>query len=270
MRIAAVGAVLIAAAALAFWLSRGTDPLDPEPAPQAAQNPPPDAARMPAAQPSPAASPATARAQAAPIAPDEEGLDAFLRARHAGPWVRQRFDGQPVHRTSIHGGLVAGAGKDAESAHSLGRTISRYLGVDPSQLDPSPSRTDSGPRSLTYEFRQMSQGFEVFDGRMTLLARKDDGAVYLVNSDLRVPDAVETQPRVTFDEAEKVVEEKYSGREASVSRTGSVPVIWADSKPHELAWRFSVEIPAPNPDRLEVLVGASSGRIVLERSTLMH
>lgn len=201
--------------------------------------------------------------------PDGSDLQSYLRKNYPGNWALRRDDLDRVF--SIMGGEIPEVGKNAESAAEFAKTVAQLLGVPAEQIAESDTKLDSSPKSVTYDFPQIAQGFDVFDGQMRMIARRQDGAVYMINTELRQVQAF--QPKILYgvEDARQLIEEKYANREkVSITLKSKRPVIWADDVPAELAWFFIVKIGGSAPDRIQVLVSAQSARVLLERSLLVN
>jgi|GEM_PF-6252881 len=201
--------------------------------------------------------------------PDGTDLESFLRKKYPGNWALRRDDLDRVF--SIMGGEIPEAGKNTETAREFAKIIAPLLGVPAEQIAESDARSDSSPKSVTYDFPQSAEGFEVFDGQLRMIARKEDGAVYMINTELRQVQAF--QPKILYgvDDARQLLEDKYANREkVTITLKSKRPVIWADDVPAELAWFFIVKIGGSAPDRIQVLVSTQSARILLERSLLVN
>lgn len=199
---------------------------------------------------------------------DESELAAYLNQNYPGPWNLQKDESQKI--ITLLGGEIPGAGVSPESATELARKIAPFLGVTSDEVVASGVKMDSTPRSVTYDFKQKFQGYEVFEGQMRFFARKEDGSVFMINSELHP--VRDLNPEIVYqaEDARREVEDRYSSRGAiSIEQKSSRPVIWAEGSSAELAWFFIVSIQGESLDRLQVLVSVQSNRIILERSLLV-
>lgn len=199
---------------------------------------------------------------------NESELTAYLNQNYPGPWNLQKDESQKI--VTLLGGEIPGAGESSEAATELAKKIAPFLGVASDQVAASGVQIDSTPRSVTYDFKQTVDGFDVFDSQMRLFARKEDGSVFMINTELRPVRSLNTEIVYSAEDARRVVDEQYSARGSlSIVQKSYRPMIWTEGSSAELAWFFIVTIQGDALDRLEVLVSAQSNRIVLERSLLV-
>lgn len=196
-------------------------------------------------------------------------IDEFLNHYDRGRWKLQKDEEGRVR--SILGGIIPGAGKNLESALKLAHSLSPFFGVPVDQLLSSKVKVVEGPRTTSYDFQQTFQGYPVFRGRMIIISRNQDGAVYLINNDLRQVDPIQIERTHSSQESLRILEERYAKRESREIYLDSPDlVVWADGWPHELAWSFIVEFSGENPGRLRLLVGMQSSKVLLEQNLVMH
>lgn len=199
---------------------------------------------------------------------DEAALYSFLENAFPGDWRFEKDESQNL--MTLAGGEIPGAGKSSELAFELGVKLSPYLGVSSDQLSRDRMRTDASAFSVSYDIPQVVDGYTVFDAQMRILARKEDGNVYLVNTELRRIEGFRPEILYSAEQARRVIEDHYEGKEVgAIELQSERPMIDAQPRRAELVWFFIVRLEGSAPDRLQVLVSTRNGVIVLERSLLM-
>lgn len=104
-----------------------------------------------------------------------------------------------------------------------------------------------------------------------MFSRNQDGAVYLINSDLKHVDPIQTERTLSSQEAMRILEERFAHKSSKEIHLDSPQrVVWADTKPHELAWSFIVEFLGENPGRYRLIVGMVTSSILLEQNLVMY
>jgi hypothetical protein len=201
--------------------------------------------------------------------PDYRALETYLKERFPADWTLEKDELGRVF--SISGGEIERGGSSAESAATLAQTIAPLLGIPADQLATSNLRSDVSSRSVSYDIAQVFAEYEVFDGKLRLISRKSDGAVYMINTELRHIQPFEPKINYGIDDAQRVIREKYGDRPIIwINLASARPVVWADTPPTELAWSFAVKFGGSAPDRMQVLVSTRDLRILLERSLLVN
>lgn len=195
-------------------------------------------------------------------------IEEYLNSRYGGTWSATRDESGKV--VSLSGGLISSQGVNFEKARDLVAELAKALGFPPNQLFGQPVKEDSTELSKSYRFSQTYEGFEVYGGSLTILARKEDGAVYLVNNEMKIVDSINTEPRFSADRAKSVVAAKYNLAGTTITQVRGDPVIWAEQPIQELAWIFKVEVSAPSHNSYQVIVGAETDQILQDKSTLKH
>lgn len=196
-------------------------------------------------------------------------IQEFLTQKYPGNWKFQKDEEGRIR--SIMGGMISGVGKSLESALLFAHTISPFFDVPTNQILSSSAKFVGGPRTTSYDFQQTVQGYPVFRGRMIMFSRNQDGAVYLINSDLKHVDPIQTERTLSSQEAMRILEERFAHKSSKEIHLDSPQrVVWADTKPHELAWSFIVEFLGENPGRYRLIVGMVTSSILLEQNLVMY
>lgn len=224
------------------------------------------ASTPPSVNPGQPSSPGGARAPAALRSPAEIFTELFRQ----GTWAAHA--GGHGQTGSLRGTPIPGAVSSPESALATARAAARELGVRPGQLSQEHAKvdTDSGLQAM-YQYPQWIEGYEVFGAKLTLLARRSDSAVYLMNTTLKPLDqAPSSQGTISRDEAAGIIATFYAPRGGKVvAPVVSNALIFAERSPAELAWLFYVSVTSPTMTKLKVLVGASTKQIVFEAPAIV-
>ncbi|HUP57236.1 MAG TPA: hypothetical protein VM598_07265 [Bdellovibrionota bacterium] len=267
--------VFIAAALVAFVKLRPREEASPEPRPSAGATPEARPSAVPGKQ-GDVSSRAPAEDSPAEGAPDRKPAsrspaELFVELLRRGEWSEQQ--GAQGAKTGFIGKPIPGSATDAAGALDFARAAARQLGVSAEQLSQEHMQADleTGMQTV-HRFDQWVDGYEVFDAALRVLARRSDGAVYLVNSSLKPVDQAPNDPRaIDRATAQAIAERHYrdaGGRVVEPRVTAAV--IYADSRPVELAWVFYVEVTNPKFAKMQALVGASSQRVVYETTVLRN
>lgn len=225
------------------------------------------------AQKPPGSTPArtpSAAASGSPGAPSSQvGFEEQFRAAFPGKWRFERTPEGVVHTVlGEDGSLIPkdSSVSQADSAASLARKIAAMQGVAADQLtgDPKSPPVNSG-LDTAFRYQQDYQGYEVFGGRIAIHSRNSDGGAYIINTELKAVEALPPSPALRVADAERLIDGEILSRPDK-------PVIWAGAglarEAPEFAWVFRVERAKPRLERLKVVVGATSGKVLLERSVL--
>jgi hypothetical protein len=196
-----------------------------------------------------------------------EGVLEYLKLQHPGDWQLSR---DPTGRIfSISGGLALDIGNNSHRALEFAKTIAEKLGHNPGQLN-SQEADESNPNISKHHFEQKIEDFIVFQSSFSLISRKKDGAVYIINNELKKVENLSTEISFDIKRAETLAEEHFKNREPQfLECENHTPVIFADSATPELGWRFELELNSPH-DKKEVIVGIASGKVIYEKSMIVH
>jgi hypothetical protein len=196
-----------------------------------------------------------------------EKLLSFLESKSQGSWKINEAETGVI--SSVTGGVIPGIGSDPGRALQLVRELAPLLGVEANQIESMPTLIES-PRMIIQKFTQKVGGFTVFGSVISLGISKETKAVFLINTGLKGVDPFNDSPDLTASQAQKILEERFNESKAKFNLLNPKPVLWADAKPHELAWEFSMDTPAPHFDRRHILIGASTANILYNFSSLLH
>jgi hypothetical protein len=198
--------------------------------------------------------------------PDEDSILSFFREKGEGRWRAQKsVDTGKVFR--ILGGEIEGLTRDIASVRDFLGELGPELGVPADQVT-GKIEVDTTGKFTMYDAIQEVAGIPVFEGWIRILGNSQTNNGFMFNNNLWPVELenLELPPRMTMDEAEQIIKNKYSGRLMNIrNRTG--PVIWSQSQPHQSAFVFDITV---TDNDLKVVLGAQSRTVVLERSTRMH
>ncbi len=198
-------------------------------------------------------------------AKQEEDLLDHLQSIGSGEWKFIRDQNGKV--MSVSGGSIPAVGKNPNSALNFAKKLSPYFQVDSTQVisrkdDKSFSQT---ARSKIYRFEQEINNYKVHGAGMTLMASKADNSAFMITTDLKEVKGLSfkaAESTTAEDFKPTVLNEFPSQQKSKISYIEPKPVIWANSDPAELAWVYIVETWNPKFQKLRVLVGAESGKIL--------
>lgn len=229
----------------------------------------------------PVAIPSQARGQAGYQTPDtqtspryEELASAsvlkFLEERSAPGWTLQYSPDGKI--TSILGGEIREVGKSRESALAFARELAANLGIDANQIAPIPESENltHSSMSTSFHFEQKVNGYDVYGGTLSLIAKKNDGSVFLINNNLKNVGAFKTTPLIGAEEAKSRLISLLQDRQPEITQKHNEAVIWTGPTHSELAWVFAARVSHPKYDQLEILVSAETGQVLFETSRLSH
>lgn len=204
-----------------------------------------------------------------PLRASQTSIQDYLAGHYPGSWTFERAEDGRIK--TILGGLIPEVGGSLVRVIDLAKKVTELLGVPSDQLGLKEVNLSSSPRSTGFRFPQIVQGYPVFGSELILFSRKADGSIFMINNDLKLVDPIESGVRISLEEARKYLESFYSEKGVqSVELESPDRVVWANSKPHELAWSFIVELTVPKPDRLKVLVGVRSSSVLFEKSLIRY
>lgn len=133
-------------------------------------------------------------------------------------------------------------------------------------------KLESNPLSDTYMFKQETQGYEVENGYMKIFTKKDTGEIYIVNSEIKDIGEPDLRKAYTLEQAkEEAVRQHADKQGVKVAEALNQPVILNLAPGRsELVWKMTLEIDGPLKDRRQVMVSASSGKVVFDKTTVRH
>jgi hypothetical protein len=249
-----------------FWTDKGSDdspePGSKEPVAHARENKMENSSSQ-ASQASKATNnPQTPRARPEPITTKEK----FLK-KYPGNWVFG--EGKNGGISYISGATIDANITDEARAQSFAESIAPLFSVPPEQLANETKMIAETKMSKAYQTSQTVDGFVVYQGMLVVHTRTSDGAVYIVNNDLKDVGPYNRVPAITPADGEAIIRAHYGVNLISVTLKAG-PVIFASLPPTELAFIFHVEINGKTYHTLEVVVGAESKKILAETSTTIR
>lgn len=118
---------------------------------------------------------------------------------------------------------------------------------------------------------QQFLGMPVYLGYFKAGVSQRDGAIFMINLNLR---PVRTNDSVTVsvsvDQARNEVEKRFASKKKFEIKSNRGPMFFAEADPHEPVWIFNVMIYEPSFDAIEIGIGANSGTVRFETSTVIH
>jgi hypothetical protein len=197
---------------------------------------------------------------------EKELLD-YLQSTGTGEWEFIRDSNGKI--MSVSGGTVPSVGKDQDSALDFARKLASYFQVDSTQIFAHKDNTSLSETALSkvYRFEQKVNNYTVYGSGMTLMASKTDDAAYMITTDLKEVKGLNFKAAETTsseDFKSTLLKEFPSQQKTEIKYIEPEPVIWANSDPAELAWVFVVENWNPKLQKLRVLVGTESGKILFK------
>ena len=194
-------------------------------------------------------------------------LEDLMASRYGNGWAIQR-DGQD-RIMNVMGGSIAGAGRGEQSILALATELAPYFMNNRPELARAVVADPGSELSKSFTVKQVAQGYEVFAGEIRVFARASDGAVYMINNDLKDVGNFSTTPRVLQDEARKRVIAHFQSRELSGLKFQNL-LVWGNGTATELVWVFVATVKTPKFDKIQTFVGAQTGDIVFEQTMLAH
>ena len=192
--------------------------------------------------------------------------EAFTKA-YPGNWTFKRENGR---LNFIAGGNIPAAGNNKESVREFVVRIAPLLGVPAAQIEPEVKETSRSALSVMFLAEQRSGDFSVYQGNLSIQARNADGAIYLVNNQLRDVGIYNKSIRVSSDDAQKIIEKKYFNEIDKIALVKG-PLIFAKERDNtELAWVFNVTFNSPQYQAFEVVIGADSGLELHNQNLVVH
>ncbi|MDZ4663124.1 MAG: hypothetical protein SGJ18_16055 [Pseudomonadota bacterium] len=192
--------------------------------------------------------------------------EAFLNI-YPGNWTFKRENG---HLNFIAGGNIPAAGNDKDSVKKFVTKIAPLLGVPAEQFEPEFKETSRSALSVMFLVEQRSDGFSVYQGNLSVQARNVDGAVFLINNQMRDVGPFNKSPRLSSGDAQKIIEKTYFNEIDKIALVKG-PVIFARERDKtELAWVFNVTFNSPQYQAFEVVIGAQSGQELHQQSLVIH
>lgn len=155
------------------------------------------------------------------------------------------------------------------------------LAMEISALSGIPTQTTSFSESLdgvkvtpggttSKRLVQEFMGIPVYGGYFKVGLSSTGQDIILINLSLKPTEANDSiTQRVDLKSAQEKLEDHLSNKKFKLLKS-SGPVYFANAQPHESIWLFYVQVFEPKPDWLEIGIGAKSGEIRIERSTVLH
>jgi hypothetical protein len=118
---------------------------------------------------------------------------------------------------------------------------------------------------------QQFLGMPVYLGYFKAGVSQRDGAIFMINLNLR-PVRTDDSVTVSFsaEQARNEVERHFANKKKFEIKANRGPLFFAEADPHEPVWIFNVVIYEPSFDAIEIGIGASSGAVRFETSTVIH
>jgi hypothetical protein len=195
----------------------------------------------------------------------EEELLEYLKSEGSGNWKFIRNSEGKV--MTVSGGNMPSVGKNSSSALEFAKKIAPFFQVESAQVvirKDGKSFSQTG-RSKIYRFEQKINNYEVYGAGITLMTSKNDDSAYMITTDLKEVKGLsfKTAESTTALDFKDVVLNEFSSEERmKIKRIEPKPVIWANSEPAELAWVYLVETWDKKFQKIKVLVGAESGKVL--------
>jgi hypothetical protein len=202
------------------------------------------------------------------IAKKEEDLLDHLRSMGNGEWKFIRnSDGRIM---TVSGGKIPSVGKNPGAALDFAQKIAPYFKVDSAQVT---ARKDDKSFSQTalskiYRFEQKIDNYKVYGAGITLMTAKNDDSAFMITTDLKEVKGLSLKAAKSTsaeDFKSTVLNEFSSQQKTKITYIEPKPVIWANSEPAELAWVYLVETQDKKYQKLKVLVGADSGKVLIKQ-----
>lgn len=208
------------------------------------------------------------RHPAATSTPTPDGVHSAedFKKRFPGKWQFRRRSDDTIQ--SITGGLIENIGENSESALKFARQISPLLATGEYKLKPEPRTVASNKKMRSFHIEQEANGYSVYQGSLQLISRSSDGAVYIVNNQLRDITAFNPEPILTISEGLRIVEAKY--QEATITAPEVANVFALRGQTSQLAWTFKVVQKQPKFSQKDVVVSAVDGRILYVQDYAIH
>lgn len=195
----------------------------------------------------------------------EDELLEYLKSEGSGDW---KFIRNSVGKVmTVSGGNMPSVGKNSSSALEFAKKIAPFFQVESAQVvirKDGKSFSQTG-RSKIYRFEQKINNYEVYGAGITLMTSKTDDSAYMITTDLKeVKDiSFKTARSTSAEEFKNIVLNEFSNSEKTkIQRIEPKPVIWANSEPAELAWVYLVETYDKKFQKLKILVGTESGKVL--------
>lgn len=118
---------------------------------------------------------------------------------------------------------------------------------------------------------QQFLGMPVYLGYFKAGVSQRDGAIFMINLNLR-PVRTDDSVNVSFsvEQARNEVERHFASNKKFEIKSNRGPLFYAEADPHEAVWVFNVMIYEPRFDAIEIGIGARSGTVRFETSTVIH
>ena len=198
----------------------------------------------------------------------EEDLLDHLRSMGNGEWKFIRNSEGKI--MTVSGGKIPSVGKNPSTALDFAKKIAPYFQVDSGQViarkdDKSFSQT---ALSKIYRFEQKVDNYKVYGAGVTLMTAKKDDSAFMITTDLKEVKGLSLKAAESTkaeDFKSTVLNEFSSQQKTKIAYIEPKPVIWANAEPAELAWVYLVETQDKKYQRLKVLVGADSGKVLIKQ-----
>jgi hypothetical protein len=100
------------------------------------------------------------------------------------------------------------------------------------------------------------------------MTAKNDDSAFMITTDLKEVKGLSLKAAKSTsaeDFKSTVLNEFSSQQKTKITYIEPKPVIWANSEPAELAWVYLVETQDKKYQKLKVLVGADSGKVLIKQ-----
>ena len=112
--------------------------------------------------------------------------------------------------------------------------------------------------------QQKAKGFQVYQGSATVLSRKSDGSIYIINNQLKdIADFNETI-LVSKSDVEKITQKLFPDKKIQIQNE---PVVFSRNQKTELAWVAKVSSQSLPYQTFEALISAETGEKLYQSQT---
>lgn len=189
------------------------------------------------------------------------GSEEEFSRRFPGKWKFRRDEGERIH--SISGGLITL--NDGETVLALADRLKGMFAQGTFALSEGPETSETD-LIRAQDLVQDVDGLPVYQGSVSFLSRKQDGAVYLINNRLKDIRPFSREPRISLNEARRLIGERFTGWDIT---SPSAPVVFSDNVVSGLAWVFRVRTKDKPPKVKEVVLSADDGRTLHEEDRVI-
>lgn len=176
--------------------------------------------------------------------------------------IQSHPDGRPSH--------ILGGRLKSSSLQGLLKEVAPYLGVRQTDLR-FVREEEGGSISNSSQLNQYYGRYRVYGSNIKAFSNPQTMETYHIVSDLRPLEEVDVRQSISREEAGEIARKAFGDVIINSIKVSNDPVVYGTTpNDNQLVWRVQILSEKPRYQSREMLIGAHSGAVVVDKSMLKH